>query len=66
MAASLNGEFKRLESKISALSAKLDNLEVNFRILQSHIDGIDKSVRPSKPMRAGYGGKTSTLKSSGA
>jgi hypothetical protein len=66
MAASLNGEFKRLEAQIQALAEKLDNLTVDFRILQAHVDGIDKSGQPSMPKRAGYGGKTSTLKSRGA
>ena len=66
MAASLNGEFKRLDARIDALNDKLDNLAIELRILQSHVDGIDKSGRPSMPKRAGYGGKTSTLKSGGA
>ena len=66
MAASLNGEFKRLEAQIQALSEKLDNLTVELRILALHVDGIDKSGQPSMPKRAGYGGKTSTLKSRGA
>ena len=65
MAASLNGEFKRLDSRIDALAEKLDNLTVELRILSVHIDGIDKG-QSLKPKRAGYGGKASTLKSGGA
>ena len=66
MAASLNGEFKRLDSRIDALAEKLDNLEVNFRILTSQLGGIDNLGQSPKPKRAGYGGKASTLKSGGA
>ena len=66
MAASLHGEFKRLEAKIEVLAQKLDNLEVNFRILTSQLGGIDNLGQSPRPKRAGYGGKASTLKSSGA
>ena len=66
MAASLNGEFKRIDARIDALAEKLDNLTVELRILSAHIDGIDKSGQSLKPKRAGYGGKASTLKSGGA
>ena len=63
MAASLNGEFKRLEAQIQALAEKLDNLTVELRILSAH---MDDNLGRLKPKRAGYGGKTSTLKSRGA
>ena len=66
MAASLNGEFKRLDARIDALAEKLDKLEVNFRILSSQLGGIDNIGQSPMPKRAGYGGKTSTLKPRGA
>ena len=61
MAASLNGEFKRIEARIDALAEKLDNLTVELRILSAH---MDDNLGRLKPKRAEYGGKASTLKRS--